>query len=129
MPERKTVSELTNGLNVSFKDMLVVLKAISNEKRFAILITLLTGDKTFNDLKKETNLKKTALSNHLSKLIAAELILKPDHNRYRLTSDGELFIRSLESIYSKSDIKEKKRIESLQRGHFSDKFIESFFGR
>ncbi|MFX0170339.1 MAG: winged helix-turn-helix domain-containing protein [Candidatus Hodarchaeota archaeon] len=92
MSERKTISELINGFNVSFEDILVILKAISNEKRFAILITLLTGDKTFNNLKKETRLKKTALSNHLTKLINAELILKPDHNRYRLTSDGKLFI-------------------------------------
>jgi predicted transcriptional regulator len=128
MSERKTVSELITGFDVSFKDILTILKAISNNKRLTILISLLTGEKTFNDLKNETNLKKTALSNHLSKLINSELILKPDHNRYRLTSDGELFIRSLETTYNESNIKEKKRFESLQRRQFSDKFIKSFFG-
>lgn len=128
MSGTKTVSELINGFDVSFKDILTILKAISNNKRLTILIALLTGEKTFNDLKNETNLKKTALSNHLIKLINSELILKPDHNRYRLTSDGELFIRSLETIYNESDIKEKKRIESLQRRQFSDDFIKYFFG-
>ncbi|MFX0184928.1 MAG: ArsR/SmtB family transcription factor [Candidatus Hodarchaeota archaeon] len=128
MSGNKTVSELINGFDVSFNDILTILKAISNNKRLTILIALLTGEKTFNDLKNETNLKKTALSNHLIKLINSELILKPDHNRYRLTSDGELFIRALETTYNESEIKEKKRIESLQRRQFSDDFIRSFFG-
>ena len=128
MFETKSVTELMNVFEVSFKDILVILKAISNEKRFIILIALLSGEKTFSDLKIETKLKKTALSNHLLKLITAELILKPDHNKYRLTSDGELFIRALEAAYDKSDKKEKKDIEELQKRQFSDIFIESFFG-
>ncbi|MFX1507150.1 MAG: winged helix-turn-helix domain-containing protein [Promethearchaeota archaeon] len=127
MLETKSVTELLNVFEVSFKDILVILKAISNEKRFIILIALLSGEKTFNDLKIETKLKKTALSNHLLKLINAELILKPDHNKYRLTSDGELFIRALEAAYDKSDKKEKKQTEELQKRQFSDIFIESFF--
>ena len=126
--EGKTVSELIDGFDASFKDILTIIKAISNEKRLTILIALLIGDKTFNDLKQETELKKTALSNHLSKLISVELILKPDHNKYRLTSDGELFIRMLDTVYNKSKIKEKKQIEGLQKRQFSDTFVKSFFG-
>lgn len=129
MFETKSVTELMNVFEVSFKDILVILKAISNEKRFIILIALLSGEKTFNDLKIETKLKKTALSNHLLKLINAELIFKPDHNKYRLTSDGELFIRVLEAAYDKSDKKEKKDTEELQKRQFSEIFIESFFGQ
>jgi predicted transcriptional regulator len=128
MLETKSVTELMNVFEVSFKDILIILKAISNEKRLTILIALLSGEKTFSDLKIETKLKKTALSNHLLKLINAELILKPDHNKYRLTSDGELFIRALEATYDKSDKKEKKETEELQKRQFSDIFIESFFG-
>ncbi|MFW9904590.1 MAG: winged helix-turn-helix domain-containing protein [Candidatus Thorarchaeota archaeon] len=128
MLETKSVTELMNVFEVSFKDILVILKAISNEKRFIILIALLSGEKTFNDLKIETKLKKTALSNHLLKLINAKLILKPDHNKYCLTSDGELFIRALEAAYDQSDKKEKKDTEELQKRQFSDTFIESFFG-
>ena len=128
MSEVKTVSELIDVFDESFEDILTILKAISNNKRLVILITVLSGDKTFNDLKNETELKKTALSNHLSQLINAGLILKPDHNKYHLTSDGELFIRALEAAYNKSAIKEKKHTEELQRRQFSDTFVESFFG-
>jgi DNA-binding HxlR family transcriptional regulator len=128
MSEIKTASELIDVFELSFKDILTILRAISNNRRLIILIALLSGEKAFNDLKNETGLKKTALSNHLSKLINAVLILKPDHNKYRLTSDGELFLRALEVAYSKSEIKEKKEIEGLQKRQFSDTFIESFFG-
>ncbi|MHA2246828.1 MAG: ArsR/SmtB family transcription factor [Candidatus Hodarchaeales archaeon] len=128
MAEVKTVSELIDGFDVSFEDILTIIKAISNNKRLTILITLLTGEKTFNDLKQETELKKTALSNHLSRLISIELIMKPDHNKYRLTSDGELFIRMLDMAYNKSNIKEKKHIEGLQKRQFSDTFVKFFFG-
>ncbi|MFX0124154.1 MAG: ArsR/SmtB family transcription factor [Candidatus Hodarchaeota archaeon] len=128
MLEIKTVSELINAFEVSLKDILTILKAISNNKRLVILKALLSGEKTFNDLKKETDLKKTALSNHLLRLIDAELIIKPIHNKYRLTSDGGLFLGALEAAYHNSEIKEKKETEKLQRRQFSDSFIESFFG-
>ena len=71
-----------------------------------------------------TKLKKTALSNHLLRLIKAGIILKPDHNKYRLTSDGEFSIHALEAAYNKSETKEKK----LLRRQFSNTFIKSFFG-
>lgn len=46
-----------------------------------------------------------------------------------VSPDGELFIRAIESAYKKSNIWEKKEIESLKRGQFSETFVESFFGR
>jgi len=64
----------------------------------------------------------------LTKLIYAGLIAKPDHNKYRLTPDGELFIRALETTYIKSEMREKKGTEVIQRRQFSESFVESFFG-
>jgi predicted transcriptional regulator len=72
-------------------------------------------------------LKKSALSNHLTKLVHAGLILKPDHNKYQLTPDGELFIRTLETTYKKSEMREKKGTEVIQSRQFSESFVESFF--
>jgi predicted transcriptional regulator len=123
----KSIYELINVFEVSLDDILVILKAISNEKRLLILIALLTGEKSFTELKTETQLKKTALSNHLTKLITAGLILRPDHNEYQLTSDGALFVRAVESAYTKSEIKEKRTTEALQKRQFSEPFIRSFF--
>ena len=129
MTERKTLYELINALEVAFEDIISIVKAMSNEKRFTILINLLTGEKTFNDLKEETGLKKTALSNHLIQLIDVSLIAKPDHNKYIITNDGELFIRALEVAYKKSNKREKKQTEELQQRKFSESFVDYIFGK
>ena len=81
---------------------------------------LLTGENTFSDLKTEIKLQKTALSNHLTNLIDTGLILRPDHNKYRITKDGELFIRTLGTAHSESEIKEHKITEIVYKSQFSE---------
>lgn len=129
MSEKKTLIELIKSLEESFEDILKIFKAMGNKKRLKILTALLTGKKTFNYLKKETKLQKTALSNHLTILIDSVLIEKPDHGSYQITQDGELFIRMMEETFIKSNIWSKKQTEIIQRRQFSDSFLESFFGR
>jgi DNA-binding HxlR family transcriptional regulator len=69
MSNEKPLMELIESVGQSFTDILNTVKAIGNEKRLQILITLLSGPKSFDALKKATQLKKTALSNHLSILM------------------------------------------------------------
>ena len=125
----KTLMELIESLGNSFSDILDIVKAIGNEKRLQILTTLLTGPKSFDTLKKETSLKKTALSNHLSILLQQELIKKPEHGKYQPTDDGKLFIQAIESAYTKSDRWKKRQIEKMQMGQFSNPFIEALFAK
>jgi len=129
MTEEKAKIELIRSLEDSFEILLNIIKAIGNDKRLKILITLLTGEKTFEILKKETHLQKTALSNHLITLINTGLIEKPEYGKYIITSDGEMFIRAIENTCKKSNIWEQKEIETIQKGQFSETFVESFFGR
>ena len=129
MLERRSINELINAFELSFDSIIKILKAISNDKRLTILISLLTGQKSFTDLKRETDLQKTALSNHLTQLIKALLIFRPDYNKYQLTSDGELFLRAVEAAFKNSEIREKIQTEGLQRRQFSETFVNSFFGR
>ncbi len=119
--------ELIESLGHSFDDILNIVKAIGNEKRLQILISLLTGAKSFDTLKKETALKKTALSNHLKILLQQGLVEKPEHGKYQPTQDGYLFIRTIEYAYTKSSSWKKKQTKSLQTRQFSDSFIEAVF--
>jgi predicted transcriptional regulator len=121
--------ELIESVGQSFTDILNTVKAIGNEKRLQILITLLTGPKSFDALKKETQLKKTALSNHLSILLEQELIKKPEHGKYQPTEDGKLFIQTIESTYTKSNRWKNKQIKTAQKGQFSDPFIQALFAK
>jgi len=128
MSEKKPLLDLLCSLDMIFKELILILKALSNEKRFVVLISLLTGEKTFNELKEETQLKNAALANHLNQLLEAKLMSRPEYNKYFITSDRELFIQTLESSYQKSKIRDIKQNDKIQRGSFSDLFLSSFFG-
>ena len=97
---------------------------MANEKRLEILLSLLSGEKSFDALKKKTELQKTALANHLNKLIDNLLVEKHVHGIYRITSDGTLFLEFIEKAYNQSDFLRKKQ----PRGQFSRMFVKSFFG-
>ncbi len=127
MSDEKPLVEIIESFEQSFEDILSIIKTIGNDKRLKILISLMTGEKVFDILKQETDLQKTALSNHLTTLINNSLIEKPDYGKYKITSDGKLFIRALEAAYTKSDIWKTKQTELIQKRQFSDKFVESFF--
>jgi len=104
-------------------DILSILKAMANEKRLEILFSLSSGEKSFDALKKKTSLQKTALSNHLNKLIDNLLIEKHMHGIYRITQDGKLFLKFIDKAYNQSDFLRKKQ----PMGQFSRMFVKSFF--
>ena len=100
---------------------------MANEKRLQIMLSLLASNKSFRDLKKETILEKTALANHLNKLILIKLVYKPAYNTYAITSDGERFLRVLEENYQESEMKIIQDKAKRETREFSDGFIKTFF--
>ena len=129
MIEKITPNELKESLEQSFDDILGIIKAMGNQNRLKILITLLSGEKSFQTLMSETNLQKTALSNHLSLLFKKNLIEKPDYGKYKITQDGVEFIRAIQVVWYQSDTQRKKELEIIQGRKLSETFLESFFKR
>lgn len=129
MIEKITPNELKESLEQSFDDILAIIKAMGNQNRLKILITLLSGEKSFQTLMSETNLQKTALSNHLTLLFKKNLIEKPDYGKYKITQDGVEFIRAIQAVYYQSDTQRKKELEIIQGRKLSETFLESFFKR
>ena len=86
----KTLNDLLLSYQQNFPQLLKIIEALAHEKRLQILMSLLTGNKSFSDLKKSTQLEKTALASHLKKLLQVRLINKPAYNTYAIT-DGKLF--------------------------------------
>ena len=130
MAKKISSDELKESFEHSFNDILAILKAIGNQKRLKILITLLSDDyepQSFHNLMDETQLQKTALSNHLTILINNKLIEKPEHGKYKITSDCVKVIKSIEAAYYQSYGRKIKQLEVLQRRKLSDTFLESFF--
>lgn len=120
-------NSFTDSSSQSFDDILNIVKAIGKGKRLQILTTLLNGPKSFIALKNETQLEKTALSNHLTILIKQELSTKPEHGKYQPTEDGKIFIQAIEAANTKSSRWKKNQSKNMQERQFSDPFIKALF--
>ncbi|MBD3197107.1 MAG: ArsR family transcriptional regulator [Candidatus Lokiarchaeota archaeon] len=121
--------KLINILHKDFEDILTILKALSNENRLKVLISLINNERSFNDLKDITKLKKTALSNHLNDLLDINLVDRPDHGIYSITNDGLDFLRALSSAFKFSDIKMRKEIDEVQQRKMSQEFRKKILHR
>lgn len=128
MSEEKSLIQIKTTYIEYFDPLLNIFKAIANDKRLLVLLAVLNDNKTFNELKKETKLQKSALSNHLVKLVNTSLIENPEHGKYKITPDGRSFIITMEKTFNLSDIKKNKEIEKAQEGQFSDPFVNYIFG-
>ncbi|TXT67071.1 MAG: hypothetical protein BAJALOKI1v1_190014 [Promethearchaeota archaeon] len=125
--QNKSIFELVELLEANFNNLLEVIKSMANDNRLKILISLLLGEKSFEELKAITNLKKTALSNHLTTLMNIPLIERPDHGIYKLKDDALLFLNAINDAYLQSTLKEKKDFEKIQQRGLSDDFKSKFF--
>lgn len=121
----KSLEELNNDLRVWFEEVLSIIKALGNENRLQVLSLLLKNQQSFQSLMNFTNLKKTALSNHLNKLIKNGLILRSDHGVYTITPDGILFLQTILNSYKQSN-HQKKQMRTINGLKMSNKFIQSF---
>ncbi|MFX1257079.1 MAG: ArsR/SmtB family transcription factor [Promethearchaeota archaeon] len=119
------MEEIDNDLRVWIEEIVSIMKALGNQTRLKVLSLLLQKKQSFQSLMASTNLKKTALSNHLNKLVNNGLIVRSDHGIYKITSDGKLFVQANVASYKRSDHR-KEQIKSLNGLKMSNIFIQSF---
>ena len=117
---------LIESINLSFSEITDILKALGNEKRIQILISLLKGPQSYSTIVQVLDLKKTAVSNHLTQLRDVKLIRREGNGVYEITSDGLQFIKAIENAYQKSPTRQAEKFDSLQRRGISESFIERF---
>ncbi len=118
--------DLKISIEHSFYEIASILKTIGNQKRFKILLSLLEGAQSFGYLLKETNLQRTALSNHLTKLVNIKLIKKVNFGIYKITGDGLEFMKALDKAYYESPTRTMEQFEKLQSGKISESFLHRF---
>ena len=129
MNSENLYDDLIESIEESFKEIVTIAKSLGNEKRLKILIFLLKRTNSFGALMIKIELKKTALSNHLSHLINAKLIEKVDFGVYSITGDGIEFMEAIERAYYQSPTREKKRFEALQTRAISNSFLNRYSQR
>jgi len=116
---------LIESLNESLEEINSILKTLGNENRVKILISLLKGSKSFGTLVENLGKKKTAVANHLTQLIKANLIEK-DYGIYRISGDGIEFLKSIDSAFQKSPTRQLRKFQDLQSRKISNSFLNRF---
>lgn len=117
---------LIESLIESSIEIVSILKSLGNEYRFQILLQLLTGAKSFGTIVKNINRGKTAISNHLSHLINANLIEKGDYGIYRISGDGIEFMKAIDSAFQQSPTRQLRKFKELQSRKISNSFLNRF---
>ncbi|MHA1240232.1 MAG: ArsR/SmtB family transcription factor [Promethearchaeota archaeon] len=117
---------LIESLIESSMEIVSILKSLGNEYRFQILLQLLTGAKSFGTIVKNINREKTAISNHLSHLINANLIEKGDYGVYIISEDGIEFMKAIDSAFQQSPTRQLRKFKELQSRNISSSFLNRF---
>ncbi len=120
--------DLINSLSESILIISKILKCLGNEKRLNVLIYLLKGPLSYGNIVKKINLKKTAVSNHLTHLIEEKLIERDDYGIYKITGDGLEFLKAINKAFYESPTRMKEKFESMQSGKVSDSFLRRYTG-
>jgi len=116
------MSKKTTEMNISgsITEIADIIKVISHEKRLQILTLVLNEAQDFSSLLIDTELQKTALSNHLVKMINVRLIQKVERGKYLITDDGRELLELVSSFYQKASIRQeierKKLIDRYSHG-------------
>jgi len=98
-------------------------KVISAPKRLDILVGLIDDAKAFQQIKVITGLEKSALSNHLKKLIDHGLVEKKHHGIYSITYQGYQLLVKLDELIDETVEYLRNETELEIRKKFTDSFL------
>lgn len=124
MDKKSNLNPSQEFLLDSSNEIVSILKTIAHPNRFKILVLLLEGSSTFQILLEETDLKKSALANHLNDLKDKFLVEKVQHGTYIITEDGKNYIKSIETTYRENMVMKRKIKETKQRMELAKSFLE-----
>jgi len=107
-------SEIDDGIPLeSPRGLAGLLKSAANPARVQILASLLHGSHEFSQLMQKTKLSKTALANHVNRLMETGLIERVARGEYTLTTDGRELLKAALTVYRNSARREEERRKAL----------------
>ena len=74
-----------------------LLKSAAHPIRIRVLTLLLRGEGRFSELMKHSVLSKTALANHLDRLVKMSLVERFSRGKYGLTRDGKELLKAVKT--------------------------------
>ncbi len=95
------------------KGIAKLLKSAAHPARIQILTSLLQERNEFSQLMQRTKLSKTALANHMKRLMKTGLVQRVVRGEYTLTRDGKELLNATLTVYRNSARREEERREAL----------------
>lgn len=105
MDEPIKLEDLRETVKDAKTDIARTLRAIAHSKRLEILTLLTDNPKTFVELLRASKISRTALANHLSKLVARGLVERKERGSYQITVDGREMLYSVVESYMDSQVR------------------------
>jgi len=99
------------------KEVSELVKAAAHSNRLQVMVLLADGPREFAYIQDSTGLSKTALSNHITQMLAMGLVERFERGNYRLTEDGGELLGAIANFYSGSKARETHRAERLMEQH------------
>jgi DNA-binding HxlR family transcriptional regulator len=115
LSEETKDKELQRILSESPEGVAELLKSAAHPIRMQVLTMLLSGKHEFSGLMRKTRLSKTALANHLNRLVKKGLVQRVSRGEYILTVDGEELLNAAARVYRDSAQREDERRRRLLR--------------
>lgn len=100
-----------------------LISSAANPVRVRLLTLMLKGEGRFSTMMAETGLSKTALANHLSRLVANGLVRRKVRGEYELTVDGRELLGAAVTTYTNSARRaehDRVRLQARYRSGFMD---------
>jgi DNA-binding HxlR family transcriptional regulator len=89
------------------------LKSAAHPARIHVLTLLEQGEHEFSALMQQTKLSKTALANHMNRLVQMGLVQRVARGEYALTVDGKELLNATKTVYKNSIRREEAQREAL----------------
>jgi DNA-binding transcriptional ArsR family regulator len=94
-----------------------LVKAAAHASRLQVMVLLADGPKELAYIQGATGLSKTALSNHVSRMLGMGLVERLERGSYGLTEDGGELLGAIAGFYSGSKAREEHRAERVMEEH------------
>jgi DNA-binding HxlR family transcriptional regulator len=99
------------------------MKSVAYPARIHVLTLLTRGTDSFSNLLLHTKLSKTALANHLNRLVKMGLVQRVSRGKYTLTVDGRELLNAAITVYQNSMRREENQREAL-RSRYTKSLVE-----
>ncbi len=111
------VYDISVIISESVEEVADLLRTIGSPNRLRILSYLVEKPRTFSFLLNHLVIKRTTLVHHLDVLIETSFIERQERGKYKITEDGNRFLKVVSDTYQNLLMKKKNHLQELIHKH------------